>query len=240
MYIPDLIAGVQNGVTRIEEDGTVVVGITNPLPHPITIQRGWRIAAMTPIPPTNVRSVATHTDSTQETSGMATVSAEVWGSGLRAEFDGGESAEEKVGWSSSQLASPPHPTNSEVSNEEDVLERDIEGIVAGVCKAFTESDKQLLREVLREHKGLWSRKLGRTTVERYHIPLKPGARPTTSGLYRRSPKEEEAIQSEIEPLLANGTIRPGNGPWGSPVVLVKKTDGTWRFLLIIGRSIRVP
>ena len=46
---------------------------------------------------------------------------------------------------------------------------------------------------------------------------------------RKFPAEHEhVIQMQINELPQNGLIQLGNGPWGSPIVLVKKKDGSIR------------
>ena len=46
---------------------------------------------------------------------------------------------------------------------------------------------------------------------------------------RRFPAEhEKEIERQLNELLKNGLIQPGHGPWGSPLVLVKKKDGSIR------------
>ena len=54
-------------------------------------------------------------------------------------------------------------------------------------------------------------------------------RPIKSTPYPTSPKKRILIESEMEKMLAKKIIRTCNSAWASPVVLVPKPDGSWRF-----------
>ncbi|CAF1196229.1 unnamed protein product [Rotaria sordida] len=54
-------------------------------------------------------------------------------------------------------------------------------------------------------------------------------RPIHTPPYRKSNKDQEILRIETEKLLKNGIIEHSTSPWSSPVVLVKKKDGTTRF-----------
>ncbi|KAJ0885707.1 putative nucleotidyltransferase, Ribonuclease H [Helianthus annuus] len=79
-------------------------------------------------------------------------------------------------------------------------------------------------QVFREPKGL--------PPNRFHdhdIPLVPGAKPVSSRPYRQPYLQKAEIEKQVRELLREGLIRPSHSPFSSPVLLVKKSDGTWRF-----------
>ncbi|GAV06107.1 hypothetical protein RvY_16139 [Ramazzottius varieornatus] len=47
--------------------------------------------------------------------------------------------------------------------------------------------------------------------------------------YRTSQQEKEIVRAEVKDMLAKGLIQPSQSPWVSPVLLVKKKDGSVRF-----------
>lgn len=64
----------------------------------------------------------------------------------------------------------------------------------------------------------------------YHtIPLVPGDVPVNNRPYRYSPHHKDEIERQIKELLAAGHITPSTTPFASPVLLVQKKDGSWRF-----------
>ncbi|GKD53695.1 transposon ty3-G gag-pol polyprotein [Tanacetum coccineum] len=63
------------------------------------------------------------------------------------------------------------------------------------------------------------------------IPLLPGARPVSTRPYRQPYLQKAEIEKQVRELLQQGLIRPSHSPFSSPVLLVKKSDGTWRFCI---------
>lgn len=56
-----------------------------------------------------------------------------------------------------------------------------------------------------------------------------GARPVTVRPYRYPPALKDEIETQVDAMLKQGLIQPSTSPFNSPVLLVHKKDGTWRF-----------
>ncbi|UYV62930.1 hypothetical protein LAZ67_2002542, partial [Cordylochernes scorpioides] len=55
------------------------------------------------------------------------------------------------------------------------------------------------------------------------------AKPSKKMPYRVSPSERKVIQEEVDRMMEMGVVQPSESPWASPVVLVRKKDGSVRF-----------
>jgi hypothetical protein len=65
----------------------------------------------------------------------------------------------------------------------------------------------------------------------HHIPLVAGARPVSVRPYRVAPELKDEIEWQVKELLEQGVIAPSNSAFGSPVLLVKKEETTWRLVV---------
>nr|XP_004488536.1 uncharacterized protein LOC101500900 [Cicer arietinum] len=62
----------------------------------------------------------------------------------------------------------------------------------------------------------------------FNIDLVPGSGPISMAPYKMSPLELFELKKQLEELLDKQFIRPRVSPWGAPVLLVKKKDGSMR------------
>lgn len=62
----------------------------------------------------------------------------------------------------------------------------------------------------------------------HRIELLPNAAPVSVRPYKYPYFQKTEIEKIVQELLDNGVIRPSVSPFSSPVILVKKKDGTWR------------
>ena len=62
----------------------------------------------------------------------------------------------------------------------------------------------------------------------HKIILKPGTSPVNVRPYRYPALQKDVIEKTIQEMLEAGVVRPSQSPYSSPIVLVKKKDGTWR------------
>ncbi|XP_012574249.1 uncharacterized protein [Cicer arietinum] len=65
----------------------------------------------------------------------------------------------------------------------------------------------------------------------FSIDLVPGTGPISIAPYRMPPLELSELKNQLEDLITKQFIRPSVSPWGAPVLLVKKKDGSMRLCI---------
>lgn len=63
----------------------------------------------------------------------------------------------------------------------------------------------------------------------YAIMIQEGKGPVRVRSYRYPLYEKDEIERLVREMLMAGIIHPNNSPYSSPMILVKKKDGSWRF-----------
>ncbi|XP_028223682.1 uncharacterized protein LOC114405278 [Glycine soja] len=63
----------------------------------------------------------------------------------------------------------------------------------------------------------------------HQIHLRPHATPVNVRPYKYPYYQKREIETQVETMLQRGIIQPSKSPFSSPVLLVKKSDNTWRF-----------
>ena len=90
-----------------------------------------------------------------------------------------------------------------------------------------------MRELVYKYKDVFPVKLKGANEVRADmpevVPTVPGASIPNRPAYRYSPFEAAEIERQVQELLEQGLIEPSTSPYGAPVLLVKKPDGSWRF-----------
>jgi transposase InsO family protein len=99
---------------------------------------------------------------------------------------------------------------------------------------FQTDDKRQILQLLTEFKDVFaqhSTDYGLCNLPNceHTIDIVPGAPPVRLPPHRATPPTREIIDKETQSMLQAGIIRPSDGQWTAPVVLVKKKDGKWRY-----------
>ena len=73
--------------------------------------------------------------------------------------------------------------------------------------------------------------VGRVTCEEHNIELIEGAKPCKETYRRLSSEKRECADRQVEELLKRGLISPSQSPFASGVIMIKKTDGSYRLAI---------
>lgn len=97
-------------------------------------------------------------------------------------------------------------------------------------KSTPTPDQLALDQLLSDYDDLFQEPhaLPPSRLHDHKIPLKEGTQPINVRLYRYPTFQKGEIEKLVVEMLECGIIRPSSSPFSSPVVLVKKKDGTWR------------
>lgn len=101
-----------------------------------------------------------------------------------------------------------------------------------LVKHLSKPQQPLLWSILQKHHAVFDtskQTMIRSDLPGHRIPIQPHHQPVHSYPYRRSPKETQIINEQVQEMLKNHVIRPSASPWASPVVIIKKKDGSPRF-----------
>ena len=93
-----------------------------------------------------------------------------------------------------------------------------------------ESEKTELLGLLTKFSDLFAPRggpVGQTAMVKHAI-LTEG--PPIRQQVRRVPEAlKSVVDSEVTKMLKQGVVKPSNSPWSSPIVMVRKKDGSWHF-----------
>jgi len=95
------------------------------------------------------------------------------------------------------------------------------------------ADAIALRTTLNKHGNVFYAKgneLPATNLTEHHIHLKPGTEPTFTPQYPLPQTQYEAAKKLLLEMLRDGIVEPTRSPFNSPIILVMKANGEWRFV----------
>ena len=88
-----------------------------------------------------------------------------------------------------------------------------------------------LAMIIQQYKNVFEKPHGLPPIRSHDhtIPLMPGSAPMKVRPYRYPHSQKTKIEQIIAEMISEGIIQPSSSPFSSPVLLVKKKDGTWHF-----------
>ena len=125
-----------------------------------------------------------------------------------------------------------HSNNHNPSCHDGVLRQEFEKLFKFEDTVLDMEEKTKLQDLLWKYKDLFQlpgQDLGHTNILSHKIKLKPDSQVFRSQPYQSNPRIREEISKQVQDMLNKGIISASDSPYSSPVVMVRKPDGTFRF-----------
>ena len=102
-----------------------------------------------------------------------------------------------------------------------------------VNPALPPSQKRQLKDVLNRYEEVFARNPKKPNITNIaeHLIETEDACPIKQRSSRMSPSMEEEVNKQIDDMLKNGICQPSSSPWSSRVILVRKKDQSYRFVV---------
>ncbi len=92
------------------------------------------------------------------------------------------------------------------------------------------AEKEQLLELLTQYSDVFATPdgtLGKTSMVKHEVQT---TGPPIRQPVRKLPESlKGAVSEELQKMLQQGVVSPSNSPWSSPIVMVRKGDGSWHF-----------
>eukprot|EP00794_Sanderia_malayensis_P016602 gene16602-biopygen14025 len=106
----------------------------------------------------------------------------------------------------------------------------LQELETAISSSLSSHDRNQLFQTLLEYPDVFNNGLGHTTVISHKINT--GDSPPIRQHPRRLPYHYRGeVDKQVQDMLTQGVIKPSTSPWSSPIVLVKKKDGSYRFCI---------
>ena len=153
-------------------------------------------------------------------------------------FENGEAPIMVVNYSDTPRNLPKNLTIAERMSEEEIMcydnnqTQDVKMKDLDINPMLSDAQKTAVENVILKYKDTFGT-LGtkRLTHTKYKITLNPNTDPISQRPYRVPIALEPQVEAEINEMLSNNIIRPSESPWASPINLIKKKDGGYRFVV---------
>jgi hypothetical protein len=121
----------------------------------------------------------------------------------------------------------------DTSKEEEEFREDRKKALSG--KGISNEGKREIRKVINEFQESFKRKVvydeSKSKLEPYSMRMKADAQPVIEAMNRANPERREIEEKLTNDLFQRGFIEEGQGANRSRLLLVKKSDGTWRTVI---------